>query len=49
MTEQPENTEETEETPPQPEAPAAEVQPAEALLPKEWRRCERSTHTEARS
>ena len=48
MTEQPENTEETEETPPQPEAPAAEVQPAETLPPKERRRRERSTHTEAR-
>ena len=48
MTEQPENTEETEETPPQPEAPAAEVEPAEALPPKERRRRERSTHTEAR-
>ena len=48
MTEQPENTEETEETPPAPEAPAAEVEPAEALPPKERRRRERSTHTEAR-
>jgi small subunit ribosomal protein S17 len=48
MTEQPENTEETEETPPAPEAPAAEVEPAEALPPKERRRRDRSTHTETR-